>query len=86
MPFLPPVPSRANRAGDSQPLPTVNGHGDIQSLVIADIEARRAVGIERYGTALQPWNGRQALLDLCEELLDACCYLKQHIIEQGRPE
>ena len=68
---------RAGREGDSQPMPVVNDHPDIQSRVIADIEARRLVGIKRYGTALQPWNGRDALVDLYEELLDACCYIKQ---------
>jgi hypothetical protein len=78
-------PERAGRAGDSQPMPTVNDQTDIQSQVIADIEARRLVGIKRYGTALQPWNGRDALVDLYEELLDACCYLKQAIVEaEGR--
>ena len=63
-------------------MPTVNDRPDIQSLVIADIEARRLVGISRYGTALQPFNGRNALLDLYEELLDACCYVKQRLVEE----
>lgn len=70
------------REGD-QPLPVPNGELDVQSQVIADIEARRQVGISRYGTALQPFNGRDALRDLYEELLDACCYIKQVLIERG---
>lgn len=76
------VATRAGREGESQALPTANGHPDIQSAVIADIEKRREVGIARYGTALQPNNGRDALLDLYEELLDGLCYLKQFLIEQ----
>jgi hypothetical protein len=76
-------PTRAGRPGDSKPLPTVNGHGDIQSLVITDIEARRAVGIERYGSALQPHNGRKALLDAYEEALDLAMYLKQRLVEDA---
>jgi hypothetical protein len=57
------------REGDQQ-LPVVNDEQDIQSRVIADIRERREVGIGRYGTALQPHNGRDALRDLYEELLD----------------
>ena len=72
------------RAGD-QPLPIRNDAPDIQSQVIADIEARRLVGIERYGTALQPHNGRDALRDLYEELLDATMYIRQVMVERDRP-
>jgi hypothetical protein len=69
------------REGD-QPLPIVNDSPDIQSQVIADITARREVGIERYGTALQPRNGRDALRDAYEEALDLCMYLKQIMVER----
>ena len=75
-------PTRYGREGDSQPLPKLNDLPDIQSMVIADIEARRQVGIERYGTALQPNNGRNALQDLYEELVDAAMYIKQFLVEQ----
>lgn len=69
------------REGD-QPLPVINDHPDIQAAVIADIETRREVGISRYGTALQPNNGRDALQDLYEELIDAAMYAKQLIVER----
>jgi hypothetical protein len=69
------------RPGD-QPLPVPNGHPDVQSMVIADITARREVGISRYGTALQPHNGRDALRDAYEEALDLACYLRQVIAER----
>lgn len=68
------------REGD-QPLPIVTDGVAIQDLVIADIEKRKAVGIERYGTILQAGNGRDAILDLYEELLDACMYCKQILVE-----
>lgn len=77
------VPERANREGDSQPLPTKNDAMDIQSLVIADIRVRRDLGIKRYGTALQPHNGRNALQDAYEECIDLACYLKQRLVEEG---
>lgn len=54
----------------------------IQAQVRADLEEREKLGIERYGTALRAHNGRDALLDLYEELLDACCYAKQALIER----
>jgi hypothetical protein len=76
------APERAGREGDSQPMPTVNDEPDIQSRVIADIEARRLVGIKRYGTALQPFNGRDGLTDAYEEALDLAMYLKQVIVER----
>lgn len=76
------TPSRAGRVGDSQPLPTSNDSPDIQSMVIADIVERRRLGISRYGVALQPHNGRNALLDLYEELIDAAMYCKQRLVEE----
>jgi metallophosphoesterase superfamily enzyme len=77
---------RKQREGD-QPLPTVHhdGRPDIQTLVIADVHARREVGIQRYGTALQAHNGRDALRDAYEEALDLATYLRQLIEERDRP-
>jgi hypothetical protein len=70
------------RPGD-QPLPTPNDRPDIQSLVIEDIRARREVGIQRYGTALQAHNGRDGLRDLYEELLDGATYARQLLEERA---
>lgn len=75
------MPTNAER-GDTQDLPIPNDRVDIQTLVIADIEKRRAVGIERYGTALQTFNGRSALLDLYEELIDGTMYARQRLEEE----
>lgn len=61
------------------------GLPSIQAAVRADLESRERLGISRYGTALQPHNGRDALRDLYEELLDACCYIKQVITERDAP-
>jgi hypothetical protein len=69
------------RPGD-QPLPVPNDQEDIQTQVIRDIEARRELGISRYGTALQAGNGRDALRDLYEELLDAAMYARQLMCER----
>ena len=72
------------RPGD-QPLPIPNDGTDVQQAVIRDIQARRQLGIERYGQPLKPHNGRDALRDLYEELVDSVCYLKQVLIERDEP-
>jgi hypothetical protein len=60
----------------------VNDRPCVQDVVIADIEARKQLGIQRYGTVLQPGNGRDALLDAYQESPDLCCYLKQALMER----
>lgn len=54
----------------------------VTAAVIADIKLREAKGIAKYGTSLYTYNNRNALQDLYEELLDACQYLKQLLLEQ----
>lgn len=49
---------------------------DDQSLLIADIEARRKVGISRYGQGHRPFNGRNTLQDWYEEQLDGLVYAR----------
>lgn len=65
-----------------QPMPTPNGGTSIQALVRADLDTREQVGIQRYGTPLQAFNGRDALRDAYEEALDLACYLRQAIAER----
>lgn len=55
--------------------------GAIRHVVAARVAQREQVGIGRYGTSLQPWNGRDALRDLDDELVDACQYARQAIAE-----
>ena len=70
-----------NRPGD-QVLPTKNDQPYVHDLVSADILARGELGARRYGTRLQPFNGRNALQDAYEEALDLCCYLRQKMLEE----
>lgn len=76
-------PQRKLRDGD-QPMPVPNNRPDVQSLVVADIQERRRVGISRYGTALQAHNGRDALRDAYEEAIDLAMYLRQ-LLEERKP-
>ena len=78
----------ANKDVPSEPIadqpPPHASTGDCWRLVIDDMERRRLVGIERYGTVLQPNNGRDALVDAYQEALDLCVYLRQAIEERNR--
>ncbi len=51
--------------------------------VIKDITERVKVGVERYGEPLKPHNGREALVDLYQELIDAVMYTRQRITEEN---
>ena len=55
--------------------------GDVWLLVLQDMEERRLHGIEKYGVPVQPYNGRDALIDSYQEVLDQCVYLRQAIEE-----
>jgi len=67
-------------AAEKQPIPA-KGKVDILPLVIADLQARDAAGKKKYGTTLQANNGRDALVDLYQEILDAAMYCRQLIEE-----
>lgn len=88
---------RKDRPGDQQ-VPVPNDGPSMHDLVcedlgalafpgvqrlVADLNARRKLGLARYGTILQAHNGRDALLDLYEELQDAAVYARQLVEERG---
>lgn len=66
-----------------QPPPTPNNRSSIHDLVCADMQDRKRVGLERYNTLLQAHNGRDALVDAYQEVLDLACYLRQEIEERS---
>lgn len=66
-----------------QPAPRPNESTPIVDLVLLDLSARKALGLERYGTYLQAGNGRDALMDAYHEALDLAIYLRQAIEERG---
>lgn len=59
--------------------------GPIWNLVIADMQERDRLGMERYGKPLVANNGRDALRDAYEEALDLAVYLRQAIEERDTP-
>ncbi len=71
-----------NTKAKKQP-PPKTGTTNVGELVIKDMQTRIDMGFKKYGTKLQTHNGRDALQDLYEELIDAVMYLKQTILERN---
>lgn len=66
-----------------QPAPVVNEHSPIVPQVIEDLNTRAVAGRLKYGTTLQPFNGRDPARDAYEEAQDMTLYLKQFVIERA---
>jgi hypothetical protein len=49
--------------------------------VTEGLRQRKELGVKRYGTPLQPDNGRDSLRDLHEELMDATVYCRNRMLE-----
>lgn len=56
---------------------------NVLPLVIVDMHARDAVGLERYGIPLTSGDGRDHLVEAYEEMLDASVYLTNVLDEHG---
>lgn len=65
-----------------QPLPAP-GQQSVQAVLIRALAERRDYGIRKYGRPLETHNGRDALVDAWEELLDGLSYLTQLRLERG---
>ena len=70
-----------NAATSKQSAPKGSGN-PILGMVLADLTNRALEGKEKYGEPLKAHNGRNALWDLYQELLDAAMYIRQAIEEQ----
>jgi len=65
-----------------QSAPTKNEHPAIWDLVVKDMQERDRLGVNQYGTHLQPFNGRDPLIDAYQETLDLAVYLRQEIYQR----
>ncbi len=65
-----------------EPPPTTNDEPAVWELVLSDMRQRSDFGRAKYGIDLQPHNGRNALVDAYQEILDAAVYLRQRIYEE----
>ena len=73
---------KRNQLVEPEPMPTVNENPFVWELVMADMRSRDDFGKEKYGTRLQGFNGRDALKDAYQEILDAAVYLRQMLYER----
>jgi hypothetical protein len=67
-----------------QLLPQQNDEPIVWDLVIQDMRERDKLGMQKYHTHLQPFNGRDALVDAYQEALDLVVYLRQLIYEKRK--
>lgn len=67
-----------------QKRPKPNSNPSSWQLVIEDMKKRDEFGKQKYGTSLQPENGRDSLIDAYQEALDLCVYLRTAIWEQDK--
>lgn len=65
-----------------EPPPQGNDGPVVWDLVIQDMRKRDAMGVQKYHTHLQPFNGREVLIDAYQEALDLAVYLRQLIYEK----
>ena len=65
-----------------QPKPKINHRPYSWNLVIKDMKTRDDFGFNKYKTHLQPFNGRDQLQDIYEELLDTVVYMRTLLYER----
>lgn len=63
------------------------GTKEVLPELLKDIKEKAEAGKIKYGSHLQTHNGRKALADLYQEMIDACFYIKQELMERrDKPE
>jgi hypothetical protein len=71
-----------NSYNKPEPPPIHSDHPAVWDLVVRDIADRDAAGTAKYGRRLQPFNGRDVLVDLYQESLDMVVYFRQMLYER----
>lgn len=72
-----PTPSAGDVMAGLSTIVAASYNVDEAADLLDGIEARRLLGIERYGVPLQRGNGRDPDVDLLQELIDAAAYAVQ---------
>lgn len=81
--YRPKEPTTKKNLSTPEPTPIKNDKPAVWDLVIQDMKDRDTTGAQRYGTRLQPFNGRDSLVDAYQEILDLAVYLRQRIFEES---
>jgi hypothetical protein len=66
-----------------EPAPKPSEHPAVWGLVIKDMQDRDHFGAQKYGQRLKPHDGRNALVDAYQEVLDLAVYLRKKIYEES---
>jgi hypothetical protein len=69
---------------DHEPDPTESAHPAVYDLIRKDLDDRDKYGEQKYGVRLQPFNGRNALKDSYQEVMDLLVYTRQALYEQDQ--
>ena len=76
---------KADSPNTPEPPPLPNpGEPTVLSLVLADLQERAEHGLKKYKQYLTAGDGRDHLMDLYQELMDAVMYIRQEIRERER--
>lgn len=67
---------------EKQPHSIPNDNVAVWDLVLADMKERDDNGAIKHRTRLQPFNGRDSIVDAYQEALDLVVYLRQAIYER----
>lgn len=70
-----------HRPGDQAPPTGATTDPGAHDAIIALMQQRKALGLARYGSTLQPHNGRDTGRDLIEELADGIVYARTLQVE-----
>jgi len=62
----------------------LEGRIDVPTSLLHDMAERDKFGTQKYGTPLQPFNGRDPIIDAYQEALDLVVYTKQAVLESAR--
>lgn len=73
-------------ATDPQPAPVNTGGESVHDLLVAELQARKALGLAKWGVPLVEDNGRDPARDQVEELGDALAYAMQTELRLRRLE
>jgi len=67
---------------NGEPKPVPNDHPSMHDLVAKDLLSRKDYGLKKYDSLLQPFNGRNFLQDIYEEMQDGIVYICGALEEQ----
>lgn len=75
----------SSHTDSTQPKPSAGGQS-VTEAVIQDFQTRRKYGIKKYGQELLTVDGRDTLIEIYQELMDAVVYTKKALMEREKAQ